>query len=688
MQVYSATLQDKVEAVVSGLLDSNRVQVIYQGKGRWFRKRVALSSDQHPEIESDEEEMDPEVYLPPRVQGCRNELDRPSKYLELDTFWSMLDDRDVVLIRGTWLLEQAKSKNKQLPSRGHLPQRAMVLGEHLQKLKRVASTLSQWGIPAIVSISHCWLDQNHPDPSGLLLQEIANIIEPYLDWLESMSRWCPDLKGFEGAFFFAWCSLYQPYHILLKKGEYHRVVKPCITKEEAEMHQRSLENMDMWYTHQLAEKWLFTMYFSGQGLSYWERGWPTWERAVAALLGNLTHFNTVLDLGELTRARNVHQDYVGMDTIRQECRKAKDIPLAPEDFADLLRKKTFTMGHDNRYVIMNYSRNFTTAMHSVVSLELVDGACKDEKMKLLCRTLGHCRNLQRLVLCCNNITDDGVNVLAQGLVCCKSLKHLNLQVNNIHDNGVASLVACLEGCDLSELFLDRNKITCSGVTLLVDGFKHCSKLQITLNGNPYFDEKISRSRRPTGGSLIIQHPQTKKAVQRDPDGRRPGELKSSKLEVLPLSSTNPAIGPYRVRWTLDANTWTSMRKTVVSDPIDLKFLNREYTFKLIITPAHQRRGLLFTSNFKDTCGRGTVELKLIGMDTDRLDQVKYSTFSFTIAIGNGDEIQAPRGPVMNDFLSRALRGLHRSDCEWDFNSAVDLHLMTTDVWLEISIMYG
>merc|ERR1711988_2093112 len=79
-------------------------------------------------------------------------------------------------------------------------------------------------------------------------------------------------EEFDGAFFFAWCSLYQPYH---KKhdGMYRRMPNPQLTDAQRESHQKALENMDIWYTHQQTEVWMITKTFDGQGKPYDERGW-------------------------------------------------------------------------------------------------------------------------------------------------------------------------------------------------------------------------------------------------------------------------------------------------------------------------------------------------------------------------------------------------------------------------------
>ena len=52
------------------------------------------------------------------------------------------------------------------------------------------------------------------------------------------------------------------------------------------MHPKTLENMDghLALPSEYRGMWMVTRYFPDQGHRYDERGWPTWERAVAQLL--------------------------------------------------------------------------------------------------------------------------------------------------------------------------------------------------------------------------------------------------------------------------------------------------------------------------------------------------------------------------------------------------------------------
>lgn len=129
-------------------------------------------------------------------------------------------------------------------------------------------------VVCVLAISHCWLDPNHTDEHGYLLEILAPAMRCYLDEVNKIVG-----GGFEGAVFFAWCSLHQPYHERTRQG-YRKMTETTLTERERKAWSTALENMDIWYTHAQTEKWLLTKYFEGQGYSYHQRGWPAWESTV------------------------------------------------------------------------------------------------------------------------------------------------------------------------------------------------------------------------------------------------------------------------------------------------------------------------------------------------------------------------------------------------------------------------
>ena len=76
------------------------------------------------------------------------------------------------------------------------------------------------------------------------------------------------------------------------------------------------------------EVWLLTKSYEGQGADYADRGWPTWERAVAELLSDA---NAVLDLSKLTSYVMTKDTTMSMDKICQTCAVGRSPPMVPED---------------------------------------------------------------------------------------------------------------------------------------------------------------------------------------------------------------------------------------------------------------------------------------------------------------------------------------------------------------------
>ena len=76
------------------------------------------------------------------------------------------------------------------------------------------------------------------------------------------------------------------------------------------------------------EVWLLTKSYHGQGADYADRGWPTWERAVAELLSDA---NAVLDLGKLTSCGTTSNAVPTMAQICQTCVVTRSPPIVPED---------------------------------------------------------------------------------------------------------------------------------------------------------------------------------------------------------------------------------------------------------------------------------------------------------------------------------------------------------------------
>jgi len=88
-------------------------------------------------------------------------------------------------------------------------------------------------------------------------------------------------------------------------------------------------------------------------------------------------------------------------------------------------------------------------------------------------------------------------------------------------------------------------------------------------------------------------------------------------------------------------------------------------FKLTLQPKmviNNKRG----GGFKKAKGKGFVMLKC---EAPVLDD--GSDLAFSVRVGRGSTLQAPRGPVTNNFAEKSLCGLPDGQDEWDFRSLVD-----------------
>jgi hypothetical protein len=121
-----------------------------------------------------------------------------------------------------------------------------------------------------------------------------------------------------------------------------------------------------------------------------------------------------------------------------------------------------------------------------------------------------------------------------------------------------------------------------------------------------------------------------------------------------------------VSWQVDARKLESQDKQAVSPQfiIALPALGPQ-PFKIALYPKitnDAKRG----ASFKKAKGKGKVVLKCEAQLPSGTPEI-----AFRIGIGRGDKVQLPRGPVAHNFSEQSMRGLAKSEEEWDFNSAVD-----------------
>jgi len=498
VKVFSRTLETWFHGEVAQVMMGSVIRVEFKADGNRYRKTVHLQSEHLGRLSAVAHDcpkqmgpVAPEVQRP--FHGCRRALpaecggDPEKYYIEMDYIWTLLEREHIVLIKGSWLLERWWAMPfEPLPSRRDLPIEARVDVQQLQKVvadaARVKGQRDAQGLQFILAISHCWLNPNHPDPEGFLLDQLARVIQAYLQSIKflGLSHRLESLETFDGAFFFAWCSLDQPYHKRLDDGTYVRRNEYQLTSPQAESHAKALENMDIWYTHARTEVWMLTKEIDGQVHGYQERGWTTWEQTIANIISSES---SVLDLG-LLQDPDTSDDGEWMYDIRQICRSSRRPPISVETFTGIIEAKHFTCGAADLAIIKeNYARNIHHAVSCVPEISLTDASLSfwdAEDIASFHKFLQHCKNLRRLLIQSFSLSVCAVCELAESLQHCKNLQSVELKHTQICDAGACALATGLRvgsGQSLRSLKLSHNRIGDAGARGLADGLQHCKNFE-------------------------------------------------------------------------------------------------------------------------------------------------------------------------------------------------------------------
>eukprot|EP00929_Paragymnodinium_shiwhaense_P005576 TRINITY_DN10774_c0_g1_i1.p1 TRINITY_DN10774_c0_g1~~TRINITY_DN10774_c0_g1_i1.p1 ORF type:complete len:1184 (-),score=310.95 TRINITY_DN10774_c0_g1_i1:87-3638(-) len=319
---------------------------------------------------------------------------------------------DVVLVRGQWLVELARTPNARLPRRQELPPEAVwdtsSLRSLMERIRRRINFLP------IAVVSYCWLAKHHPDPSGDQLKTLSHITKLFVDFIgKDLLR--EDAESGDAAIFLDWCSLYQEPR----------------SEEELAAFVRSLSSVNLWYGHQGTTKWLLTSLPPGsEARPYNDRGWPTFERAVAELT---TPYAMVLDLARLSKR---HATYT---RAWRSCKAGRRPPVVPDDFAKMLETKVFTNGHDKSIVTRKHRDTFNAVTSGVEEIVFRQLEWSDEDMKDLVTALLKFSVLRSVDLQKNRIGDPGAVLLADSFEQCAQLHQVKLAGNRIGGDGSGAL---------------------------------------------------------------------------------------------------------------------------------------------------------------------------------------------------------------------------------------------------------
>mmetsp|Transcript_27312 Transcript_27312/g.42476 ORF Transcript_27312/g.42476 Transcript_27312/m.42476 type:complete len:403 (-) Transcript_27312:130-1338(-) len=319
-------------------------------------------------------------------EACLKELE--DKYTSCHALKEVLAAGDTVLVKGSWLIELWE-RGSLLPRRQEVPTSSIWNVREFMDLFEAGST-------RLISISHCWLSTDHPDPHGEQLATLAMVVKQFLEAFPI------DDCGI----FLDWCSLLQ--------------------------HPR--------YVHQSSHVWMLTKVPSTAEikLPYGSRGWPMFERSLSQMI---IPSSRVLDLGKFDATCTSWLE------TSVSCRANRYPPMAPEVFVTELRKKAFSQGAaDRSWVIERYAETFAEVICSAEELHFNDLGWGDAEMQRVVDVVCRCLRLRGLFLNGNIVTDEGASKLADALPVCKILQDLRLDSNKLTESGKDKLREAWRKC--------------------------------------------------------------------------------------------------------------------------------------------------------------------------------------------------------------------------------------------------
>jgi len=314
------------------------------------------------------------------------------KYKRNQTLRDALENRDTILIKGSWLLERWNGGKWNNGAFG-LPKRQEVERQQLNAIWKVDELfdLCSQGRANIVGVSHCWLGEFHPDPRGENMTTICKAIDMMLS-----STPLEDL-----ALFIDWCSLYQEPRSEVQEQSYARASAQSY----------------LWFLHQNTRVWLLTKVpeHVERPEAYEQRGWPCLERALADML---TQTSFMLDLGKM------NSTCLTWGHLMKACAHERQPPVAPEVFKQKLKAVKFASTEDLTLAAHRYEKGFLEAIAVSTTLSFSDLRWGDLEAAAVAKMLPQCGLLEKLVLNNNNISETGLQVLVNAVMRCPSLTEL------------------------------------------------------------------------------------------------------------------------------------------------------------------------------------------------------------------------------------------------------------------------
>lgn len=390
--------------------------------------------------------------VPPGADALRDYVDRA-------LLLSELRKKRVRLVRPEFFIKLFRETMLPLPNRQGIPEEGFLDVSALSEEEQQCLE--------IIAISYCWLDGEHPDPERYHLETIVCLLECFCtSSYDNASASYVIEEGYQvpkqtmkDAFSFAFgAGDKRPVGIFMDWVSLYQDRPMGRTKEQAETFDAARNYMNLWFAHQATTVWALSyLPPDADRAGYHQSGWPTFERAVSAML---TPRSRVLDIGEdfreeLVAAKPGACDYARLALSTMD--RSRGVPKAPEAFDEAIEGKRFTDEADKDAVVkFQYARTFRAVIADAPVLSFTNVGFGDAECRQLLRVVWeHCGCLRTLDLSLNDIRtplEDFAKLAARR----QTLVSMKLSGNR----GLAGDVACLASLTrLRELRLGSTAVT-------------------------------------------------------------------------------------------------------------------------------------------------------------------------------------------------------------------------------------
>ncbi|CAK0854464.1 unnamed protein product [Prorocentrum cordatum] len=185
-----------------------------------------------------------------------------------------------------------------------------------------------YGLPVLV-LSYPWWTQRHPDPEGAQLRMLLPIFRAIVANLDSMDESMRLTWGVVWDF----CAFPQRGYSARPGRDSALTDGEDRSEEEVSRFRAGLSSVNVWYMHPYVWTLLVDTPITDASATYKqpyrERGWPTFERSVAALVKNMANL--------LSLERYIAAEMPNWLSIVEGCRAGRAAPLAPPAFSAMMR---------------------------------------------------------------------------------------------------------------------------------------------------------------------------------------------------------------------------------------------------------------------------------------------------------------------------------------------------------------